>query len=162
MAWIAVSCPQCGTPLPRLALWRSVKCDSCGSLITKTESVVTRDLFHQALNRARRESAGLDALLCGGCRYHLIQMLGIGEISQVYLARRIDSLPFLATIKLSTATAAASLFSHEARVLRPMEPVLISHDSCRRRFRKESWKETMASRLWCCGIQAVFGVAWMP
>ena len=121
MAWIAVSCPQCGTPLPRLALWRSVKCDSCGSLITKTESVVTRDLFHQALNRARRESAGLDALLCGGCRYHLIQMLGIGEISQVYLARRIDSLPFLATIKLSTATAAASLFSHEARVLRELQ-----------------------------------------
>jgi serine/threonine protein kinase len=46
-----------------------------------------------------------------------MQMLGVGEISQVYLARRIDSLPFLATIKLSSAPDAASLYSREARVL---------------------------------------------
>src|ERR1039458_7137521 len=121
MACVAVSCPQCGTPLPRVALWRSVKCGSCGSLITKTESVVTRDSFHQALNRARQDSGGLDALLCGGCRYQLIQMLGVGEISQVYLARRIDSLPFLATIKLSSARTATSLYSREAQVLRELQ-----------------------------------------
>jgi serine/threonine protein kinase len=121
MAWMAVSCPQCGTSLPRVALWRSVKCGSCGSLIAKTESVVTRDSFRQALNRARQDSTGLDALPCGGCRYHLMRMLGAGEISQVYLARRVDSQPFLATIKLSTAPAAASLYSREARVLRELQ-----------------------------------------
>ena len=46
MAWIAVSCPQCGTPLPRLAALACalVKCDSYAAAITKTESVVTRDL----------------------------------------------------------------------------------------------------------------------
>ena len=121
MAWSAVSCPQCGSPLPRVALWRSVKCSSCGSLITKTESVVTRDSFHQALNRARQDSAGLDALLCGGYRYHLMQMLGVGEISRVYLGRRLDSAPFLATIKLSSAPAAASLYSREAQVLRELQ-----------------------------------------
>jgi hypothetical protein len=121
MAWIALSCPQCGTPLPRVALWRTVKCGSCGSLITKTESVVTRDSFHQALNRARQDSAGLDALICGGYRYHLMQILGVGEISQVHLARRIDSLPFLATIKLSSAPAAAALYSCEAQVLRQLQ-----------------------------------------
>jgi serine/threonine protein kinase len=121
MAWVAVSCPQCGTPLPRVALWRSVKCSSCGSLITKTDSVVTRDSFHQALKRARQGSAVLDALLCGGHRYHLMQMLGVGEISQVHLARRIDSLPILATIKLSSAPAAAALYSREAQVLRELQ-----------------------------------------
>jgi serine/threonine protein kinase len=82
---------------------------------------VTRDSFRQALNRARRDSAGLDALLCGGYRYHLIQMLGVGDISQVYLARRIDSLSFLATIKLSSAPAAASHYSREAQVLRELQ-----------------------------------------
>jgi serine/threonine protein kinase len=121
MAWIALSCPQCGTPLPRVALWRSVKCDSCGSLITKTDSVVTRDSFRQALKRAREDSASLDAVICGGCRYHVMQRLGLGEISQVYLARRIDALPFLATIKLSSAPAAASLYSREAQVLRELQ-----------------------------------------
>jgi serine/threonine protein kinase len=121
MAWIAVSCPQCGTPLPRVALWRSVKCESCGSLITKTESFVTRDSFRQALNRARQNSAGLDAMLCGGHRYHLMQLLGVGEISQVYLARRIDSLPFLATIKFSSALAAAAIYAREAQILRELQ-----------------------------------------
>lgn len=121
MAWVAVSCPQCGTPLPRVALWRSVKCGSCGSLITKTESVVSRDSFHQALKRARQDTASLDALVCGGSRYHLMHMLGVGEISQVYLARRTDPLPFLATIKLSSARAAASLYALEAQILRELQ-----------------------------------------
>ncbi len=120
MAWLAVSCPQCGSPLPRVALWRSVKCGSCGSLIAKTESVVTRDSFRQALNRARQESAGLDALVCGGGRYHLMQLLGMGERSKVYLARRIGALPFLATIKLSSASEAAA-YAREAQVLRDLQ-----------------------------------------
>jgi len=47
--------------------------------------------------------------------------LGVGEISQVYLARRIDSLPFLATIKLSAAPAAAALYLREAQVLRELQ-----------------------------------------
>jgi hypothetical protein len=98
--WIALACPQCGSPLPRIALWRSVNCGSCGSLIAKTEAVVKRDSFRQALSRARQDTVGLDAVLCGGARYQLIQTLGVGEISQVYLARRIDSLPLLVTIKL--------------------------------------------------------------
>ena len=121
MAWVALSCPQCGAPLPRVALWRAVKCGSCGSLITKTESMVTRDSFRQALNRARLESAGLDGVLCGGARYHLMQTLGIGEVSQVYLARRIGSLPFLATIKLSSTPKAAARYAREAEVLRELQ-----------------------------------------
>lgn len=121
MAWVAVTCPQCGTPLPQVALWRSVKCESCGSLITKTESLVTRDSFRQAWNRARQNSAGLDAMLCGGHRYQLMQMLGVGEISQVYLARRIDSVPFLATLKFSSAPAAAALYAREAQILRELQ-----------------------------------------
>ena len=121
MAWVALNCPQCSAPLPRVALWRSVKCGSCGALITKTESVVTRDSFRQALKRARQDSAGLDGVLCGGARYYLMQTLGIGEISQVHLARRIGSLPFLATIKLSSAPTAAARYAREAQVLRELQ-----------------------------------------
>lgn len=121
MAWVALNCPQCSAPLPRLALWRSVKCGSCGSLITKTESVVTRDSFRQALNRAHQDSAGLDGILCGGGRYRLLGTLGIGEISKVYLAQRIGSAPLLATIKLSSAPAAAARYAREAEVLRELQ-----------------------------------------
>lgn len=121
MAWVALNCPQCGAPLPRVAIWRSVKCGSCGALITKTESVVTRDLFRQALNRARQDSTGLDGVVCGGTRYHLIQTLGSGEISQVYFARRVGILSFLATIKLSSASAAAARYALEAQVSRELQ-----------------------------------------
>jgi serine/threonine protein kinase len=121
MAWVALSCPQCAAPLPRVALWRAVKCGSCGSLITKTESVVTRDSFRQALKRARQNSAGLDDVRCGEASYHLMDRLGIGEVSQVYFARRIGSLPFLVTIKLSSAPSAAVRYAREAEVLRELQ-----------------------------------------
>jgi hypothetical protein len=98
-----------------------VKCGSCGALITKTESVVTRDSFRQALNRARQDSAGLDNVLCGGARYHLMQTLGVGEISQVHFARRIGALPYLATLKLSSAPTAAARYAREAEVARELQ-----------------------------------------
>lgn len=121
MTWVALNCPQCSAPLPRLALWRSVKCGACGSLITRTESVVTRNSFRQALSRARRDPAGLDGVLCEGRRYHLLQELGSGEISRVYFARRVGSLPLLATIKVSSAPKAAALYAREAQVARELQ-----------------------------------------
>lgn len=121
MAWIAISCPQCSAPLPRVAIWRAVKCASCGSLITKTESIVTRDSFRQALKRARLDSVGLDEVQCDGARYHLMQKLGTGEISQVHLARRVGSLPLLTTIKLSTSPSAATTYAREAQVSRELQ-----------------------------------------
>jgi len=121
MAWVALNCPQCSAPLPRVALWRSVKCGSCGALITRAESLVTRDSFRQALNRARQDTAGLDGIVCGGARYHLMQELGVGQVSQVYFARRISPLPLLATVKLSSAPAAAALYAREAQVARELQ-----------------------------------------
>jgi serine/threonine protein kinase len=121
MAWVALSCPQCGAPLPRVALWRSVNCGSCGSLINKTEALVKRDSFRQALSRARQEFAGPDAVICGGASFQLIQRLGAGDISQVYLGSRLSPLPLLATVKLSSAAEAASLFAREAEVSQALQ-----------------------------------------
>lgn len=124
MAWVALSCPQCSAPLPRVALWRSVTCGSCGSLITKTESVVKRETFRKALARARQgDFVSGERIECGGQGYELMQGLGSGETSQVYLARRVGAFPFLAVIKLSSAPSAAARFAQEAQVLRGL------HDS---------------------------------
>lgn len=122
MAWVALSCPQCSAPLPRVAIWRSVKCASCGSLITRTESVVSRDVFRQAWLRARQSSdaAGGD-IECGGAGYRLLQHLGEGEISQVYLAQRLGPMPLLATVKISSAPGAAARYAREAQVLTELQ-----------------------------------------
>lgn len=122
MTWIALTCPQCGSPLPRVALWRTVKCGACGALVVKAgESLVTRDAFRQALLRASQDSAGLSAVVCGGDRYQLLQILGAGEISTVHLGRRIGSLPLLATIKLSSASTAAAQYAREAAIARDLQ-----------------------------------------
>jgi serine/threonine protein kinase len=120
MSWVALNCPQCSAPLPRVALWRAVKCASCGALITKTESMVMRESFRQALNRARH--AGGD-IQCAGERYLLLELLGTGEISKVYLARRIGAIPYLATIKLSSASTAHARYAREAMVLRELHAI---------------------------------------
>ena len=122
MTWIALTCPQCGSQLPRVALWRSVKCGSCGAQITKSgESLVMRDSFRKALIRASQDSAGLASVVCGGASYQLVQVLGAGEISQVQLARRVGSQPLLATLKLSSDSRAETLYAQEAEVSRALQ-----------------------------------------
>ena len=122
MAWIALTCPQCGSPLPRVALWRSVKCAACGALVVKSgDSLVTRETFRQALIRASQASAARRVVGCGGTSYELVQGLGTGEISQVYLARRVGALPLLATIKLSADSRAEALYAREAEVSRELQ-----------------------------------------
>jgi serine/threonine protein kinase len=122
MNWVAVACPQCGAPLPRLALWRAVNCRACGSLIVKRESLVKREDFRQALVRARHDAgAAHHSMQCGGASYALLQSLGHGEISQVHLARRVGAFPLLVTIKLSSASTAARRYAQEAAVLRELQ-----------------------------------------
>lgn len=125
MAWVALTCPQCSAPLPRVAIWRSVKCPACGSLITRNEEVVKRDTFRQALNRAQL-SAGVAAgseVLCGGERYALLQTLGRGAASEVHLARRLGQMPLLATMKLSIHPTDADVLKREAANLRALHDV---------------------------------------
>lgn len=117
MAWVALTCPQCSAPLPRVAIWRAVKCASCGALITRTEAMVLRDAFRQALNRLRPVMSGV---VCGGDSYQLLDHLGNGESSRVHLARRIGVMPFLATVKLSSSPAARERFAREALVLKEL------------------------------------------
>ena len=122
MAWVALNCPQCSAPLPRVAIWRSVKCGSCGALITRTESIVTRDSFRQALVRSHQDlGIAVTGIQCGGQSYQLMQLLGSGEVSEVYLARRMGPMPFLATVKLSSSPAASARYAREAQTLRELQ-----------------------------------------
>lgn len=123
MAWVALNCPQCSAPLPRVAIWRTVTCGSCGATITRAEAVVKRESFRQAWLRARAsESTG--AIVCGGKAYQLLQNIGHGAVSEVYLVRQAGPLPMLATLKLSSDPAAAGLFAREAGALNELHAAL--------------------------------------
>jgi serine/threonine protein kinase len=121
MSFVSISCPQCSAPLPRVAIWRTVTCGFCGALITREEPLVKRETFRQALARARVEAGGgIGEIECSGVAYHLIQRLGGGERSEVYLARSAGLQPFLATIKRSTSPDAKDRYQREAWVLREL------------------------------------------
>lgn len=126
MSWLALNCPQCSAPLPRVALWRAVKCPSCGALITKSESIVSRSDFKQALARMRQDTdatATGRTIGCQGRSYALEDRLGTGAFSDVHRARRVGMLPILTTIKLSTGPGGAAHLASEASVLQEL------HDS---------------------------------
>ncbi|WAC20039.1 hypothetical protein OVA24_01430 [Luteolibacter sp. SL250] len=118
MALTALICPQCSSPLPRVALWRSVKCPACGSLLTKTESAVERATFREALKRAKESAIHPGTTVsCAGQRYRLLELLGKGDGSEVHLARSGGVFPFLATLKISLNQKAKDRHEKEAAVL---------------------------------------------
>lgn len=121
MAFVALTCPQCSAPLPRVAIWRAVKCAACGSLVTRTEQTVRRDDFRQVWLRAKGDVAGSAGIVCGGAGYRLLQEMGRGEISTVHLAMRLGITPALVTVKLSSAPSAAAQFAREAEVSRDLQ-----------------------------------------
>ncbi len=89
-----------------------------------------RDSFRQALARARHISGDIQ---CSGQPYRLLELLGTGELSQVYRARRLGAMPCLATVKLSSLAAGATRYAREAAVLRelhalsPLLPEVMAH-----------------------------------
>jgi len=126
MAFIALTCPQCSSPLPRVALWRSVKCAACGSLITKTESIVERAAFRQALERAKQAALHPGTTIsCAGQQYRLLERIGSGHDSEIHLARSGGVFPFLATLKLSLSPSATARHEKEAAAIKEIRAPLI-------------------------------------
>ncbi len=125
MHWTALNCPQCSAPLPRVALWRAVKCSSCGSLVTRGQSLVQRADFRQALLRADGTAvSGAEVVGCGGARYALLHLLGEGETGTVHLARRLGGHGMLATVKVARDPAAGETLDREAAALRQFHAAL--------------------------------------
>lgn len=121
MPHVPLTCPQCSAPLPRVAIWRAVTCGFCGALITRTESLVRRDTFRQALSRAKAAAAVQGTtVVCAGVAYRIIDDLGGTCETSVYLACSTGAHPYLATVCLSSAVGAASRCTREAEVLRQL------------------------------------------
>ena len=127
MFHVPLNCPQCSAPLPRVAIWRAVTCGFCGALITRSESLVRRDTFRQALGRAKAALAFQGSTVeCAGVAYRIIGDMGISGETGIYLACSTGAHPYLATVKISSDTGAASRFTREAEVLRQLAAGIVS------------------------------------
>ena len=120
MSFDALSCPQCGGPLPRQALWRMVACPQCRAMVTRSSRVVERRTFHEAWLRSR--AVGVDGgrrLVLNGRPYRVLETLGESDGCELLSAVSAGPLPARVTIKL--ARGADSGLATEAGVLERLQ-----------------------------------------
>jgi len=102
MTFDALSCPQCGGPLPRQASWRMVACPQCRAMVTRSSRVVERRTFHEAWLRSRVVDAAGDRLLrLHGRPYRVLAALGESDGCELLSAVTCGPLPERVTIKLA-------------------------------------------------------------
>ena len=120
MNFDALSCPQCGGPLPRQALWRMVACPQCRAMVTRSSRVVERKTFHEAWLRSRVVEGAGDRLLRIGARtWRVLATLGSGDGCELLSAIACGPLPERVTVKL--AHGGANTLAAEADVLQRLQ-----------------------------------------
>lgn len=102
-------CPQCGASLPRQALWRTVSCSYCKAVVTLNDRWVERATFHAAWERAHARPTGGEWVTLCGASYRLIEPLGQGERSSVWLAERHGNARLRAVVKIAPLTTRDAL-----------------------------------------------------
>ena len=122
----ALTCPQCGGPLPPQARWRMVKCPFCGAEVTRREAFVRSAPFHAAWLRAQAlADAAAPVVRCAGAAYRVLCRLGSGERSEAYLAARVGPLGERVVVKLahttSLGTEQAARFAAEGELLKRLQ-----------------------------------------
>jgi len=122
MQFTALTCPQCGAPLPRQAAWRMLACPHCGANVTRSKRVVEAAEFRAAHQRVWNHAYAADQaaghlLHCGRQRFRLIAPLGCGENASVHLAERISPLPERVTLKLAHAATPSGTLAAEVAIL---------------------------------------------
>ncbi len=102
MEFVALLCPQCGGLLPRQARWRMVICPYCSNNVTRSDAVVESALYHKAWADAQAavKSIGYSVII-SGTPFRIIMPLGGGEISEVYLAERMNIFPERVILKIA-------------------------------------------------------------
>ncbi len=116
MTPLTLLCPQCGSPLPRQALWRIVSCTYCGADVTHSEDLVRAADFHAAYVRSRAGDAAAD-IACGGQHYNTVAHLGAGGSASVSLANRSGAMPRRVVLKIAHAGTPAGQLAREKAIL---------------------------------------------
>lgn len=111
-------CPQCGSPLPRQALWRTVTCSYCSADVTRSEDMVHAADFRAAWLRAHAAiGSGAATIVCGGQHYKPLAQLGSGASTRVVLAERVGAFAQRVVLKLAHAGTAPGRLKAENDIL---------------------------------------------
>lgn len=117
MTPLTLICPQCGSPLPRQALWRTVTCRYCAADVTCAQDVVHAADFHAAYLRAQAAAGAASVVNCGGQSYRPIAQLGAGGSATLVLADRVGAPAARVVLKIAHAGAAPGHLQREKDIL---------------------------------------------
>jgi hypothetical protein len=112
---VTLSCPQCGSPLPRQALWRTVTCSYCSADVTRCADVVHAADFRAAYLRSRADQVATIAI--GDQHYKAIAHLGTGTSARLVLAERIGAFAERVVLKIAHASVAPGRLKREKDIL---------------------------------------------
>ncbi|MBA5607162.1 protein kinase family protein [Duganella sp. FT3S] len=115
-------CPQCGAPLPRQALWRTVTCAYCSAEVTHGERIVRAASFRAAYLRSRAiDDASTCMVNCDSQQYRTLLPLGYGSTARVVLGQRQSALAERVVIKLAHPGATPDRLKREWQVLQQLQ-----------------------------------------
>ncbi len=113
-------CPDCGGPLhPASRFARSVPCTFCGATVQIDPSIVSAARFREAYERWQSpdHARGTAVIGLGDSYFELSDLLGRGEISDVYAATRTRWPGERVVLKILRDRADAAKLDHEWNVL---------------------------------------------
>jgi len=116
---ISLICPQCGGPLPRQALWRTVTCLYCTADVTRSEDVVQASRFRAAYQRSVALAA--PTIRCGHRDYRTLAQLGAGAHAKIMLADRVGALTERVVLKIAHDGVPADYLIRERDVLNQLQ-----------------------------------------
>jgi hypothetical protein len=117
MEHITPICPQCGAPLPRQALWRSVVCTYCSAEVTRSEPMVSAARFRDAYLRSIDINGAAPTVFCEGHHYRVILRIATGCNATLSLAERVGALTERVILKVAHASAAPGRLKQEKDIL---------------------------------------------
>lgn len=123
---VALVCPQCAAPLPRVALWRTVQCAYCGATIVRGAQPVERATFRAAWLRARAIVAPSPVWVWRDARYRVLATLGQGTQGEVLLAERLGVAPERVTVKLARDDGGLGALSREFDALHALQSLQVA------------------------------------
>jgi hypothetical protein len=118
---VTLICPQCGGPLPRQALWRTVTCKYCSADVTRSEDVVHAARFREAYQRSI--AVAPPTIRCGHRHYRTLAQLGAGDHARVVLADRVGALAERVVLKIAHAAVAPDHLAREKDVLDQLQAI---------------------------------------
>ena len=117
MPLVALTCPNCGGPLPSNARRAVVVCGYCGASVSLAQKLVRAARFREALRAQGAAARDQHCLALGGHAYRVLGRVAQGDTSDVFIAERAQRVSERVLIKLVRDASDGDLLQREVELV---------------------------------------------